>query len=107
MRKFLPILLLLLTLPVYAGHVRVTVSAYHSHRRTATGTYPHHGTCAGPRSWLGCYVRVPGMGLFKVTDVCRRGIDIWLPTHKACHRWGRRVLTVRVSHPKRRHARKK
>ncbi|HEX2952237.1 MAG TPA: hypothetical protein VHV83_22105 [Armatimonadota bacterium] len=107
MRKFVVLLILLLTLPALAGKVRTTVSAYHSHRRTATGGYPHKGTCAGPKSWLGCYVHVPGMGVFKVTDTCRRGIDIWLPSRKACKRWGRRVLTVRVSHPKPKHHKKR
>jgi 3D (Asp-Asp-Asp) domain-containing protein len=93
-------------LPLQAVKVRVMVSAYHKHTRTATGGRPHRGICAAPRRWLGCYVKIKGMGSYKVADTCRHGIDIWLPTRKACKRWGRRIMTVRIEHP-RKHVRVK
>lgn len=98
------LLLALCMLPAGAVKVRTVVRAYHSHRRTATGTLPHRGTCAAPRRWLGCYVKIPGRGVYKVTDTCRRGIDIWLPGSRACRRWGRQTLTVRIEHPRARKA---
>jgi len=103
LRLYIVPLLLLLALPVSAVKVRTAVRAYHRHSRTATGTRPHRGTCAAPRRWLGCYVKIPGKGCYKVTDVCRRGIDIWLPTAKACKRWGCRVMTVRIEHRRKHH----
>lgn len=101
MRKILPFLLLLAMLPAMAAKVKVTVRAYTGHGRTATGATPHRGTCAGPRKWLGRYIHVPGMGWYKVTDVCRSGIDLWMPTRKKCLSWGRRTLTVRVERHRR------
>ncbi|HEY3376590.1 MAG TPA: hypothetical protein VGL77_03765 [Armatimonadota bacterium] len=103
-RFAIPLLLVMLCCPVQAGRVRVMVSAYHSNHRTATGTRPHARTCAGPRKWLGCYVKIPGMGTYKVTDTCRRGLDLWLPSRQACHRFGRRRLLVSVERPGARHA---
>jgi 3D (Asp-Asp-Asp) domain-containing protein len=109
-RIALPVLFLLcLSCPPLAVSSRVRVSAYCHRHRTATGGTPHRGTCAGPKSWLGCYVHVPGKGVYKVTDTCRHGFDLWMPSRKACRRWGHRTLSVRVERPgkHRRHAKPK
>lgn len=74
--KIGPLLLVLaIALPLQARKMAVT--AYHSHKMTATGTFPHRGTCAAHRRLLGHVVYVPGMGRFVVTDVCPGGhIDL-------------------------------
>lgn len=96
---------LLLTLPVHsARHVsttnvaHMTVTAYHSHHCTATGTRPHRGMCAASRGLLGRRIHVQGVGWLVVEDICpRRGvIDVWMPSKAHCRRWGRRVVKVRM-----------
>jgi len=71
------------------------VSAYCHRTRTALGTRPRVGICAGPRRLLGHYVRIAGWR-YRVEDVCRRGFDIWLPSAKACRKFGRKHLPVQI-----------
>ena len=82
--------------PWWPGSARIhVVSAFCQRSRTALGTHPHLGTCAGPRRLLGRYVRIGGVR-YRVEDTCTRGFDIWLPTRRACARFGRKRLSVVV-----------
>jgi 3D (Asp-Asp-Asp) domain-containing protein len=91
------IVCLMSAFPAHARTVRnVRVTAYHSHRTTSGGSKPHRGTCAAPGRWHGYDIHIPGVGWRRVTDTCRHGVDIWMPNAKACKRWGRRSLTIRV-----------
>jgi hypothetical protein len=90
------LLVVLLGLSAVPGTTkRYTVTAYCHRSRTALGTRPHLGTCAGPRRYLGRYVRIGGQR-YRVEDTCGRGFDIWMPTRKACLKFGRRRLDVQI-----------
>lgn len=71
------------------------ITTYCHTSRTVLGTRPHAGTCAGPRKYLGRYVRIGGHR-YRVEDVCARGFDIWLPSRKVCKQFGRRRMSVRI-----------
>lgn len=88
-------LLCLLCLAVAGWGRTYTVAAYCLRSRTAMGTKPRIGVCAGPRHLLGRYVRIAGWR-YRVEDVCRQGFDIWLPTKKACLKFGRRQMSVQI-----------
>ncbi len=72
------------------------ITAYCLPGKTAMGTKPHVRMCAGPRSLLGTEITVNGKR-YLVEDVHPGGgIDLWLPTRKACRRFGRRRGGQRV-----------
>ena len=86
-------LCLAVTLPGWCQSYVIT--AYCLRNRTASGTKPRDGICAGPRHLLGRYVRIAGRR-YRVEDTCRRGFDIWFPTRKACLQFGRKRLNVQI-----------
>jgi 3D (Asp-Asp-Asp) domain-containing protein len=99
---------------------RVTVTAYCLGRpacrtcgtrgRTRLGSRSGHGLAAAAASGrrrlfpLRSRVYVPGYGLAQVDDtgggVRARQLDARFPTHAQARRWGKRVLTVRVTVPR-------
>ncbi|MHB9109268.1 MAG: hypothetical protein ACYDCO_19615 [Armatimonadota bacterium] len=95
-RRFASLFMLCLALaaPGWCAQ-KYSVSAYCHRSRTAMGTKPRAGVCAGPRHLLGRYVRIAGWR-YRVEDVCRRGFDIWLPSSSACKKFGRKQLTVQI-----------
>lgn len=89
------VLLLFILAMVPATARTYTISAYSHRGKTALGTRTRHGICAGPRKYLGRYVRIGGKR-YRVEDVCGRGFDIWMPTHRACQQFGRKRMTVMI-----------
>ena len=90
--------------PQEAGRYRLSVDAvaYHLEGRTAIGLPCARGVVAvDPRTIpLGTRMFVPGYGLAVAADVGTavkgRIIDLWMPTHAAARRWGRRTVTITV-----------
>jgi hypothetical protein len=92
---FAALLLIFLSAIAPASARGYAVSAYCRRGKTALGTRPRHGICAGPRRYLGQYVRIGGRR-YRVEDTCRHGFDVWVPTRQACRRFGRRQLPVEI-----------
>jgi len=82
--------------------LKVTVIAYCLNGKTSCGTSPGLGTIAvDPRVIpLGSKIYVPGYGWGKALDtggnIKGKIIDIWLPTHQECLKWGRKTKTIKV-----------
>ena len=90
------LVLLLCCAPLLPAAARsYTITAYCHRSKTALGTRPRPGVCAGPRHLLGRYVRIGGTR-YRVEDTCRTGFDIWMPTRKACLKFGRQRLNVQI-----------
>ena len=92
-RSLLLLAMILLVTPVFAR--TYTVSAYCHRGKTVLGTLTRKGICAGPRQYLGRYVRIDSRR-YRVEDVCGRGFDIWLPTRAACRQFGRKRVSVTI-----------
>lgn len=78
------------------------ITAYHDRGVTASGCRSGPGQCAAP-AWVpfGSRVHVPGVGWLRVTDRTARRfrantVDVWLPTHRKCIKFGVRYLPVRI-----------
>jgi len=89
------LLLAFMVMMVPASARTYTITAYCHQGRTALGTRVRHGICAGPRQYLGRYVRIGGQR-YRLEDICGRGFDIWMPTRRACRQFGRKRMTVTI-----------
>jgi len=89
------LLLAVMVMMVPASARTYTITAYCHQGNTALGTRARHGICAGPRQYLGRYVRIGGQR-YRVEDICGRGFDIWMPTRRACWQFGRKRMTVMI-----------
>ena len=87
----------------YSRVITVVATGYtHTGNRTATGTYPHHGTMAVDRSVvpMGSYGYVPGYGSVHAEDTggAIRGnrIDLFFNTRGQAVSWGRRTVQLYI-----------
>ncbi len=87
----------------YSRVITVVATGYtHTGNRTATGTYPHHGTMAVDRSVvaMGSYGYVPGYGEVHAEDTggAIRGnrIDLFFNTRGQAVSWGRRTVQLYI-----------
>ncbi len=82
--------------------LRVDAVAYHLPGRTALGIPVRVGVVAvDPKLIpLGTRLHVPGYGPSIAADVGTaikgRIIDLWMPSHAAARKWGRRTVTITV-----------
>ena len=98
------LILLLLTVAT-ASEQPFVATAYCLTGKTATGPRAGPGTVAvDPKVIpLGSRVHVSGYGWAVARDTGRaikgRRVDVWLASRKACRRWGRQTVRVRVVPP--------
>lgn len=81
----------------------VDVTAYcYTGKRTASGTWPKHGTIAADPRVLpfGTKVYIPGYGEGVVEDTGRlikgNRIDVYIPSYDACIEWGIKEMEVEL-----------
>jgi 3D (Asp-Asp-Asp) domain-containing protein len=85
-----------------AYRLKVDAVAYHLPGRTASGLPCAKGVVAvDPRLIpLGTKLFVPGYGRAVAADVGAgikgRIIDVWMPTHAAARKWGRKTVVITV-----------
>lgn len=88
--------------PVGSYRLKVDAVAYHLPGRTALGIPVRKGVVAvDPKLIpLGTKLHVPGYGHSIAADVGiavkGRIIDLWMPSHAAASKWGRRTVTITV-----------
>jgi 3D (Asp-Asp-Asp) domain-containing protein len=85
-----------------AYKLRVDAVAYHLQGSTALGIKTRRGVVAVDPTLipLGTKLHVPGYGHAIAADVGTaikgRIIDLWMPSHAAARKWGRRTVTITV-----------